>query len=252
MIRTEMFLASICSLSLYSSYCSAHFDFTPRVEGGRVVVGGYDDELGQSVASLRVGGYDFGEIADDPYNIADPGFNTLGASAFTGGSALRLRAASAGGAYLRYWNGTGVPAFVPADAGTTVTLSASPSRSITFSATTASVAPTASVDLQIGTFAANGAMHVHLGASVAASTAIVPVGAYLIAFDLTNPGTGVATSELSYIVYNNGLTETQHDAAIDAVAAAYVPEPATAALLTGVLAIMRRRRRGPQTAAAGS
>ena len=247
MIRMKFALTAIYSLSLLSQYSVAHFDFTPRVEGGRIVAGGFDDEQGESVGTLRVSGYDFGETPEDPYNINDPGFNTLGASAFSGGSALRLRALTAGGAYLRYWDGTGSPAFTPAAAGTTVTLSASPSRFVTFSAASAVVAPVSASDLQIGTFAANGALHAHLGTSIAAATATVPTGAYLIAFDLANPGTSVTASAPLYVVYNNGLSESQHDAAIDAAEAAYVPEPAMAGLLAGVVALLRRRRRGLAT-----
>ena len=247
-MRSKTVLAALCSLSLLSQYSSAHFDFTPRIDGGRVVVGGYDDGAGDTVSTLRVNGYDFGETADDPYNITDPGFNTLGASTFTGGTTLRLTAVATGGTmggtFLRYWNGVGEPTFAPAAAGTTVSLSASPTRTLTFSAAGTVATPAGVMDLQVGTFGTNGSLHAHLGTSIAAATPAVPEGAYLIAFALTNPGTGVNASEPIYVVYNNGLTESQHDAAIEAATAAYVPEPGVATLLSGVLVLTRRRRRG--------
>lgn len=226
----------------------AHFDFTPRVEGNQVVTGGHDDVEGTDVDILRVNGYDFGETPGDPYNIGDPGFNTQGASTFTGASTLRLAGLPIEGAYLRYWDGTGAPAFDQAPANVSLMLSGSPTRYATFTGDGVTYTPSSPSSLLVGTFSGSGAMHVHLGTSIFADgdqiEGTVPEGAYLLAFELSNPGTGVTTSDPLYIVYNNGLDEEVHDAAMDHVQSTLVPEPATfGALGAGAAGLLMRRRR---------
>lgn len=236
------------TIGLAASLASAHFDFVPKIVNNQVATAGHDDEEGVDVSSLIVAGYDFGEIAADPYNIGDPGFNTQGASAFTASSTLRLAAQTHNGRYLSYWNGTGDPTFGSVPSGVSLTLAGSPSRYVSLTETSATYAPSSTPSLLIGTFSSNGAMHVHLTSSIFKDgdqvEDSVPVGAYLIAFELLNPNTGVANSEPLYIIFNNGLTEEVHDGAIDAFAASLnaIPEPASLGLLTLALPLLTRRR----------
>ncbi|MDB5327064.1 MAG: hypothetical protein JWM57_2633, partial [Phycisphaerales bacterium] len=115
----------MCLLPILSQYSSAHFDFVPKIVNGQIATGGHDDEEGVDVDTLRVGGYDFGEVPEDPYNIGDPGFNTNGGSAFVGGSSLRLMAEPVKGAFLSYWDGAGPVSFTAVPAGVSLSLSGS-------------------------------------------------------------------------------------------------------------------------------
>lgn len=239
------------AITAAASFASAHYDFVPKIENGKIYTAGHDDEATDpaliDVSYLPVGGFDFGEILDDPYNINDPGFNTLGPSAFQAGTQLRFQPLSiSSGSFIQYWSGSGSPAFSPAPAGVSLQLAASPTRYVTYTPTSATVttSPSAS-SLLIGTFASNGSIHVHLNASIfldgAQDPDSIPTGAYLISFKLLNPGTSLADSDPLYIVFNNGLTEELHDAAIDAVASS-IPEPTDAVALLPALALLNRRR----------
>jgi len=232
----------------------AHFDFVPKIVSGQVATAGHDDGAGIDVNDLRVGGYDFGETAGDPYNIGDPGFNSLGATSFAAGTQLRLRGLPVDGKFLRYWDGTGSPSFGAAPAGVTLDLAGSPTRLVTFSDSALTYIPASTPSLLIGSFSANGSIHVHVTSSIYAGglqvADSVPEGAYLISFDLFNPAsdgitsTGVTASDPLFIVYNNGLSEELHDEAIEQVQATPVPEPAAiSSLLLGAAALLRRGRR---------
>lgn len=251
MPTTSSSLAAISALVLAPSLALAHFDFVPRVSDGKVAAAGHDDANGLDVPSLTVSGFDFGENLDDPYNIADPGFNSLGPTSFTPSSQLRLVPLGVAGSYLRYWDGTGEPAFAPASPSVRIDLVGSPSRKVSFTASAATLTPSSSTSLLVGTFdAVNAALHVHLGSSIyfagLQQPDTVPVGAYLLSFQLINPGTPVAGSDPLFIVFNNGLTEELHDDAIALVQSSYaravVPEPATLALLAPTLLLITRTR----------
>jgi len=219
-----------------------HFDFVPSVSlGGQIVTGGYNDESAESVSSLIVNGYDFGENAFDPYTIGDPGFNTRGASSFQGGSTLHLSGLPVDGRFLSYWDGDGAVSFGDTPAGVTLDVAFSPTLKATFSTGALVYAPGTASSVPIGTFSGTGSLHTHVESSIffdglqAENT--VPVGAYLLSFELLNPGGTATTSDPLFIVYNNGLDEEVHGAAIAAV-----PEPATIGLL-GLLAPLALRRR---------
>jgi uncharacterized protein (TIGR03382 family) len=68
-------------------------------------------------------------------------------------------------------------------------------------------------------------------------------GIYLLAMRLTNPGGPLAPSETYYVVFNYGIDDSFHDAAIDYVAEHIIPAPgAAAAFGLGSLILARRRR----------
>ena len=132
-------------------------------------------------------------------------------------------------------------------------LSGSPLRSLTFGRTTATDAPATDTSLLIGSFASNGALHIHLTSTLAENglsynpatgdPVAIPAGDYLIGFKLINPSTGVADSAPLFIVYNNGLSDAANDTAVDYVNATYVPEPAALGLAAvGGVGLLRRRR----------
>ncbi len=74
-----------------------------------------------------------------------------------------------------------------------------------------------------------------------------PDGIYLVGLQLTLPGSGLADSDVLYLVYNNGLDEAVHDEAIDWVHTnLVVPEPSSWILMATALASIGacHRRRG--------
>jgi len=52
----------------------------------------------------------------------------------------------------------------------------------------------------------------------------------------------VMDSDSLFVVYNNGLDESVHDAAIDFVSATYVPEPTMLMVALAALPLLARRR----------
>jgi hypothetical protein len=237
---------------LLTNQARAEFDFEPTVQNGRVAVAGHDDEADLNVPSLRIASYAFGEVAFDPFNLTDPGFNTLGGTPFTPGSSLRLVPRLIDGVGLRYWNGSGEAAFNAAPSEVTIDLAGSPTRFITYGADGVSVSGSFDSSLLIGTFSNTGALHVHLTSSIFTnrrqydsngSPLLIAGGAYLVSFELANAGTGVSASEPLYVIYNNGLNDAEAEAAVAAANAVYVPEPAGLAVLGGISAVLLRRRR---------
>jgi len=75
-----------------------------------------------------------------------------------------------------------------------------------------------------------------------------PDGIYLVSLSLTLPGSGLADSDPLFFVYNNGMDEAVHDAAVDWVQVHLVPEPASwalmAAALAGLMGVGWRKGRG--------
>ncbi|HQY89442.1 MAG TPA: hypothetical protein PK402_12390 [Tepidisphaeraceae bacterium] len=237
---------SLSIVALSAQSVCAHMDFIPGISNNQVVTSGRDDLTNEFVESLIVNGYDFGEVEGDPYNIGDPGFNTGGPSAFSTGSTLRLAGLAVDGRFLSYWNGAGDPSFGSPAAGTSLVISGSPTRFVTFTESSISYAPTSPASLLIGTFSTGGSLHSHVSSSLLLNNLqepdSIPVGAYLLSFSLSNPSTGVMDSDSLFVVYNNGLDESVHDAAIDFVSATYVPEPTMLMVALAALPLLARRR----------
>lgn len=73
------------------------------------------------------------------------------------------------------------------------------------------------------------------------ATETTGMGIYLVEVELTNPGGTLLTSDPIWLVFNYGLSEEDHEAAIEHVVENLVPTPGTLAL--GVLGLFAARRR---------
>lgn len=228
-----LFACALATLA-FADIASAHFDVAPYVAGGKIVTGGEDDGTGESSPVVRTFGYDFGEEIDNPYTIADPGFNAAAGSGLPQGSQLRFDVLSS----LTYWDGGGEPTFSATPAGESIT--------IAFGANATMLTSTSGPQpgFNIKTVGANGFVHQHLNSTLNAGSAAEPAaGVYAVLLDLYSSDGSIARSDPFYVAYNNGLSEAQHDAAIDALNATLAPEPATLAAIAGAAALLRRRRR---------
>lgn len=246
--------ASVVSmLALPAAALAGGYDVKPSVSAGKIVTDGYNDDTGVTKPGLRVFAIEFGETPSDPYNLDDPGFNSVGAAGFAPGSELRLEFLPlADGGYVSYWGGSGAVGFgsLPTTAspvvltvGLSETVFATLGQSsLAFTGTTASI-PVSVAD-------ANGAIpDDHLISSIGFASATqdpttnpVPAGAYLVAARLLNPG-GAISSDTIYFLFANGLSEEGVEAAEDYVASVVVPEPAAIGLLAPAAALVLRRRR---------
>lgn len=220
----------IASLAL-AGIAQAHVDVGPYVANSKIVTGGKDDGTGETFAVIRSYGYDFGEDAANPYFIGDPGFNAAAGSGLPQGSQLRFDVLSS----LRYWDGTGEPAFSAAPAGESIAFNFGAST------TTVTSASGAQPGFNLQTVGANGALHRHLNTTFDGTPPAE--GVYAVLLDLASSDAAIARSDPFYVVFNNGLSEAQHDAAIDVLGATLVPEPATLAGFAGAGVLLLRRRR---------
>jgi hypothetical protein len=229
-----------------------HFDVRPRVESSRIVTDGYDDATGTTEPNVQVFGYDFGENADDPFFAQDPGLNAAAGSGLPAGSQFRFNILTG----LQYWSGTGPVSFGGVPSGETLDLN--------FGASTRTIASGGSFQtgFAIQTVGGDGSIHRHLNSFLkGADGNTVPAGAgpwgsgdgveaadgiYLFGIELlVDPTGGVANSDPIYVVFNNGLSETAHDHAIDWVQENVVPEPAGIAFLLACGALLCASRRNP-------
>jgi hypothetical protein len=229
-----------------------HADVKPDVISGRIVTDGWVDATSELVPDLRVFGYDFQEDPLDPYFASDPGFNTAGASALPAGSQLRfniLDAAQFGlTSNLSFWNGAGAVSFVAPPTSETLRLNLG-GQNRTAGAATGEIA-----GFSLATAGANGSVHVHINSFLQGSDGNSDPsdgnnpanGIYLIPLELTSSDAAVADSLSLFLVYNNGLDEAVHDAAIEWVETNLVPipEPSTMVLMgAGITVTWLLRRR---------
>jgi hypothetical protein len=225
------------------SATAQHADIKPNVQGGAIVTDGWIDATSELIPGFRVFGYDFQEDMLDPYVILDPGFNTVGASALPGGSQLILRVPSPTlfglPANLTYWSGSGEVSFGAVPSGESLRLNRGTQDRI-FSNNSSAIA-----DFSIGGVGANGSIHEHLNSFLQGSDGnvdpgdgIVPAdGVYLVPFMLASSDPMVADSLPSFLVYNNGVSEEVHDAAIDWVETNLVPIPEPATLFMALFGV---------------
>lgn len=229
---------------LASSALAQHADVRPYVENGQIKTGGFNDATSDFAPGLRAFGYDFGEDPSQPYFTQDPGFNAASSSGLPSASQLIFNIVGSATlglpANLSYWNGVGPVTFATTPAAETLTLNFG-SQNVLVDNSTSSVA-----GFSLQTVTASGAVHRHLNAFLNAPTDPTP-GIYLLPLELQSSDLSLATSTPFFIVYNNGMSETVHDAAISWVQDnLVVPEPNAGLhflIFASVCGICRTRRR---------
>lgn len=250
-MRTLMFSLALLPLLVFASAAGAHEDLVPYELNGKIVTGGHDDVFASNTIERRVFGFDFGEEPSDPYFIGDPGFNNgafaIGVFPNNGllpaSQTLRFSVLS----NLQYWDGTGAVTFSPAPLGVELGLNRGAFTVYTSGTGQSGTAPT------IGSTGASGRLHVHLGSLLSTTTdgtdpaaPNAPDGVYALSFKLSMPGSGVADSDSLWLVFNNGVSEEQHDSAIEFIEQTLVPEPSAWMLMAtslGALAVTGWRKR---------
>ncbi len=239
----------------------AHGDISPTLESGVLKTNGFIDESSTFVPNVRVFGYEFGEVPEDPFGIADPGFNALGGSGLTASHRVGIQFQS----NLGYWDGTGLVAFTTPPASESLNVEAGlASRNASGGAHDTAVLFFGSAVSSVGGFhahidsllrgsdgnstpAASGAWGA--GDSIEATTGMYLIEARLaLDADTTVDGSTVYSPSF-WLVYNNGLDEELHGEAVLAVRDAnapgtnIIPEPAALGLLgLGGMLLGRRRR----------
>jgi hypothetical protein len=246
MIRC-LYIAMFAGMVIATSLALAqHADIKPDLESGRIVTHAWGDATSELTPDVRVFGYDFQEDLLDPYFISDPGFNTAGPSGLPAGGTLGFNIVD-GAAFglpgnLSYWNGVGSVAFNTVPSLETLRLNLG-AQNRTIGSATGEIA-----GFPIGTIAAGGSIHRHLGSFLqGADGNTIPgdgneptEGIYLFLLELTSSDAGISDSLPLFVVYNNGLTEEVHVAAIEWVETNVlpIPEPATLALCGVAIAVL--------------
>jgi hypothetical protein len=237
-------LASVVTLSITLSFAKAddHYDIAPYLVDGKLQTGGLDHSGNAVDPNLSVYGFEFGEDAADPYNPSDPGVNqAAGVGNLPSGATLRYNILSS----LLYWDGEGEVRFTQPPTSTIVTLlMGTNSRTLTAD----SGEQTGSL---IQSVASDGSVHKHFTTSLWADAEssnvpgctgyIAPEnGIYAFSLELTMAYNGTTyTSDPFWLVFNNGMSEDVHGAAMES----FVPEPMTLTLLAmGGMTMFRRRR----------
>ncbi len=209
--------AAAAALAMPALAEEGHEDIWVTSSGGQLVTGGWDHETGEITSPfLRVFKADMGEDPEFPFSIDEPG---IGSDLI--GSSLSFRMLAGLGA----WNGSGFSA-------------ASEGLSVAYGGT--------NFDSLLGgafNFSVTQGLDLHAGFTLFGPGGADPAnGIYLSSFVFESAG--LQSSEVFYIVWNLGMSEADHDAAIDWVTAS-VPAPGGMALAAALgLAGRRSRRRG--------
>jgi hypothetical protein len=233
-------VALVGSLVLFAETSRADYDLSPSLVEGKLVIGGLSHEGDRLTGPVSVLGFDFGEEEDNPYNLDDPGIcQNAGFGDLIEGARMDYTILSS----LCYWDGTGDVNFV---AASTQYLTMANGGSIATITGTSGVQPNSYYVDEIGQ---NGFLHVHIDTSLFGNTGTTNIseeenflapanGIYAFQMALTmTDGDAVYTSDPIWIVWNNGMGEEIHDAAMAAV-----PEPITLTFLAiGGMAMLRRR-----------
>jgi hypothetical protein len=219
-----------------------HFDIAPYLVNGKLLTGGLDHSGNVTQPPISVYGFEFQEDANDPYNPTDPGVNqAAGVGNLPAGAAIRYNILSS----LEYWDGQGEANFTCPPENTLISLMVG---TVSRTLTADSGCQTGSL---IQSVAGDGNLHKHFVTSLFAgpNTSNIPgdanyvapadgIYAFSIDLTLTTADGTMYTSDPLWLVFNNGMSEGVHDAAMES----FVPEPVSFVLL-GIGGLMMRGRR---------
>lgn len=219
---------------------AAHVDVRAYLQDGAIAVGA-SELVGSTVIPLsddqRVFGAELGEHdPGQPFMTEDPGFLSED-GAFPGGSGQWLGFNVLAG--LAFWNGSGFSG-VPS----------SETLQLTVGSQSVIVAGGAVSGFDFAQIGPSGGLHQHMtfellgsdGNPIPGDGVEPSPGVYLLELELTTTIGSVASSAPIWIVFNNGDSEENHEAAVAWAERNLVPEP-TSALLLPAGAILRRRLR---------
>jgi len=223
-------------------------DLLPRLSGSTIVLDGLSDHDGSTASNLGVFQYTLGELSGG--FTEDPGFQPQEGNGLPGGSFLGFNVVGP----LRYWDGTGTANLATAPADRSFVLYLGPAS---VRITGATAAATRFVVVQLTD---TGAGHRHLNAQVLGLPSAMgsytdgqggmfdppPDGIYAFPIQVTDAASNTTLSPnfvsgITWLVYNQNLSDAQLSAAADTLVA---PEPATAAVagIAGMILLVRRRR----------
>ncbi len=226
---TPLVLASTISVFAAGASAQKHGDIAPLVENGRIVtwLGIDDPPPGMLIGPERVFGAEFLDPGPGlPIINNEPGYLGLAGNPLEGFSlGFNVRT------WLRPWD-LGGQAFPDLPASTTITLSAPILGAVT-TPQTATVVPGLTIPmLPVGGF------DFHFDHELNANTP----GIYLLELELFTNRPGTQNSLPFWVVFNYGLPEPEHEAAIEWVRNNLVPAPG-AIVLCGAAGLFVARRR---------
>jgi hypothetical protein len=236
-VKSAMLTGVISTLCAATAF--AEFDVVPFVSNGKIFANAHDDGTNEDVNDVSVFGYEFGEDSLDPYFIGDPGFNSLGGTALPFPSNLNLKVVSD----LKYWDGIGPVSLSAAPNGESLFLK---KGSFNISIGSGTTVP---LSLTIQPVDSLGGVHSHIESFLFSSDdEAIPNdgndatdGIYFLQASISSSSPSITDSDPLWFVFNNGLSETQLNAAMSVV-----PEPSSIVLgmfAAGSLATYLRRQR---------
>jgi hypothetical protein len=223
----------------------AHYDVAPYFQDEELRTGGRDHEGNALAPTLGVYLYDFGEDEADPFNPSDPGVNQgAGIGNLPAAGVIQYNILS----NLVYWSGSGDPQFITPPTGSYVALT------MGLNTRTLDGDSGYQTGSLVQSVTSTGVVHKHFVTSLFADAGASNVpgdvnfktpenGVYAFELELTMATGGMTyTSNPFWVVFNNGLSEDQHEAAGAALSS--VPEPASLSVLgLGAAGLLCRRKK---------
>lgn len=213
-MRSFTVASAVLALASTATADVVHADIWVYQLGGALVTGGWDHETGEVVnASQRVFEAELGADPSFPFSGDEPGIGSNLVSA-----TLTMKLSPTLGA----WNGSGFDFSTSALTASYGGQSASTGSGGSFS------------------FLVTSGLDLHAEFTLSGPGTTDPAnGIYLATFEFAS--SGLVTSEAFWVVFNLGMSEEEHDAAVEWVEANLVPAPGAIVLL-GVAGLLRRRR----------
>lgn len=224
-------LAALAALSCMASVARAHSDIEVELEGTQLEV--HADITAQTGQPILEG--DLGEFSDPP-GTNDPGFEVEDGT-FSEGDNLSANLIGS----LMFWDNTQWLSTTPNGEQFRIFTLAFDRDDEQFVDDTGVLS--GDNEVLVGTADPEGGIHDHIGFqlldSSGGSTGTIATGAYKIEMEVLSTNGGFTNSDPFFLVFNNGLSEADFEAGVDAL----VPEP-TALAIAGVggLVLLARRR----------